>query len=247
MWWRIAWGLAVWALVVSPSSAPAQGGKDTLSVDLPGEPATLDPHLQWDTDSYHVYRNIFDNLVTRDPDGKIVPQIAKAWRYDDDTVLEFDLRTDVKFHDGTPLTVEDVVFSVRRIIDPAFKSPQLSQFDQIVKAEAAGPDRVRLTTKTPYPVLLAQLVKLSHRAPGLRREGRRPELQPRADGQRPLPARELAEGRADDARRQRRLLARQAAVQDGDVPRRAGRRRPGSPTCRRAGPTSSASSARTRP
>jgi peptide/nickel transport system substrate-binding protein len=161
MWWRIAWGLTVWALVVSPSSAPAQGGKDTLSVDLPGEPATLDPHVQWDTDSYHVYRNIFDNLVTRAPDGKIVPQIAKAWRYESDTVLVLDLRTDVKFHDGTPLTVEDVVFSVRRIIDPAFKSPQLSQFNSIVKAEAAGPDRVRLTTSTPYPALLAQLVKLS--------------------------------------------------------------------------------------
>ena len=71
--WRIAWGLAVWGLVVSAPPVHAQGGKDTLSVDLPGEPATLDPHVQWDTDSYHVYRNIFDNLVTRNPDGKIVP------------------------------------------------------------------------------------------------------------------------------------------------------------------------------
>src|SRR5262249_37614906 len=81
--WRIAWGLAVWLLAaVAAPSAHAQGAKETLSVDLPGEPATLDPHVQWDTDSYHVYRNIFDNLVTRAPDGKIVPQIAKAWRYE---------------------------------------------------------------------------------------------------------------------------------------------------------------------
>src|SRR5436190_55373 len=159
--WRLVWGLAVWALVVSPSSVPAQGAKDTLSVDLPGDPATLDPHVQWDTDSYHVYRNIFDNLVTRAPDGKIVPQIAKAWRYESDTALILEIRTDVKFHDGSPLTVEDVLFSVRRITDPAFKSPQLSQFNSIVKAEAAGPDRVRLTTSSPYPALLAQLVKLS--------------------------------------------------------------------------------------
>jgi peptide/nickel transport system substrate-binding protein len=159
--WRIAWILAAWALVGSPLPIDAQGAKETLSVDLPGEPATLDPHVQWDTDSYHVYRNIFDNLVTRSPDGKIVPQIAKAWRYENDTTLVLDIRTDVKFHDGTALTVDDVVWSVQRIIDPAFKSPQLSQFNSIVKAEAIGTDKVRLTMSSPYPALLAQLVKLS--------------------------------------------------------------------------------------
>lgn len=159
--WRIAWILALWGLVGSPLPALAQGAKDTLSVDLPGEPASLDPHVQWDTDSYHVYRNIFDNLVTRNPDGKIVPQLANAWRYENDTTLVLDIRTDVKFHDGTPLTVDDVAWSVQRIIDPAFKSPQLSQFNSIVKAEAVGTDKVRLTTSSPYPALLAQLVKLS--------------------------------------------------------------------------------------
>ena len=46
------------------------------SVDLPADAATLDPHVQWDTDSYTIYRNIFDNLLTRDAEGKIVPQIA---------------------------------------------------------------------------------------------------------------------------------------------------------------------------
>jgi peptide/nickel transport system substrate-binding protein len=159
--WRFASILVVCGLVGSALLVHAQGGKDALSVDLPGEPATLDPHVQWDTDSYHVYRNIFDNLVTRNPDGQIVPQIAKAWRYESDTALVLDIRTDVKFHDGTSLTVDDVVWSVQRITDPAFKSPQLSQFNSIVKAEAVGPDRVRLTTSSPYPALLAQLVKLS--------------------------------------------------------------------------------------
>src|SRR5262249_58965895 len=153
--------LAVWAFVGSPLPVEAQGAKDALSVDLPGEPATLDPHVQWDTDSYHVYRNIFDNLVTRAPDGKVVPQIANAWRYENDTPLVLDIRADVKFHDGTPLTVDDVVWSVQRITAPAFKSPQLSQFNTIVKAEAIGADKVRLTTSSPYPALLAQLVKLS--------------------------------------------------------------------------------------
>jgi len=135
--------------------------KDALTVDMPGDVATMDPHLQWDTESYTVYRNIFDNLVTRDVGGKIVPQVASGWRYSDDTTIVFDLRTDIRFQDGSKLTPDDVAFSVRRITNPAFKSPQLSQFDQITSADITGPAQVTLHTKTPYPVLMAQLVKLS--------------------------------------------------------------------------------------
>src|SRR5262249_27258212 len=135
--------------------------KDTLSVDLPGEPATIDPHVQWDTDSYAVYRNIFDNLVTRDVSGKIVPQVATSWKYVNDTTIDFTIRNAIKSLDGSPLTPADVAYSVNRIIDPNFKSPQLDQFNSITKAEAMGADTVRLTTSAPYPALLAQLVKLS--------------------------------------------------------------------------------------
>ncbi len=147
------------AITVAP--ALAQGPKQSLVVDMPGDVATLDPHLQWDTESYTVYRNIFDNLVTRDATGKIVPQVATGWRYTDPTTIVFDLRTDITFQDGSKLTPEDVVFSVKRITNPAFRSPQLSQFDQIIAADVTGPAQVTLRTKSPYPVLMAQLVKLS--------------------------------------------------------------------------------------
>jgi peptide/nickel transport system substrate-binding protein len=151
----------VFALSLLSSPALAQNTNEMLTIDLPGEPATLDPHLQWDTDSYSVYRNIFDNLLTRDKNGEIAPMIATAWKYVDDKTIDFDIREGVKFHDGTPLTADDVVFSITRIIDPKFRSPQLSQFDQISDAQALGPTKVRMTTKTAYPALLAQLVKLS--------------------------------------------------------------------------------------
>ena len=144
------------------AAAPlARADQANFVVDLPTDPASLDPHLQWDPDSYAVYRNIFDNLLTRDTAGAIVPQVATSWRYEDDTHVVFTIRDGILFHDGTPLTPDDVVFSVKRITDPAFRSPQLSQFDQIVGAEVAGPHEVRLATKTAYPVLLAQLTKLS--------------------------------------------------------------------------------------
>src|SRR5437588_8512750 len=154
-----ALGLTGLALAVSAGAASA--AKDVLVVDLVQEPSSLDPQLQWNPDSYFVYRNVFDNMVTRDDDGKIIPQVATSWRQIDDTTTEFSLRSDIKFHDGTPLTADDVVFSVKRIIDPALKSPQRDQFNKIVDATAVNPTTVRLKTEGPYPVLLAQLVKLS--------------------------------------------------------------------------------------
>ncbi|QDL91351.1 peptide ABC transporter [Paroceanicella profunda] len=150
-------------LLAALASPAAQGAlaKDLITVDLVNEPASLDPQKQWNPDSYYVYRNIFDNLVTRSDDGEIVPQVASAWEQLSDTQVKFTIRDDITFHDGTKLTPEDVVFSVKRIIDPAFASPQLGQFNKITGAEVTGANAVTLTTEGPYPVLLAQLVKLS--------------------------------------------------------------------------------------
>ena len=139
----------------------AFANRDLFVVDTVGSPSSLDPQVQWDPDSYFVYRNVFDNLVTRDQAGKIVPQVAASWTYQSDTVVTFRIRDDIRFHDGSRLTAEDVVFSIRRITDPAFKSPQLSQYDTIASAEISGPNEVRITTRRAYPVLLAQLTKLS--------------------------------------------------------------------------------------
>jgi len=149
------------AALVGGGITAATASSDMLVVDLVNEPSTLDPHRQWNPDSYFVYRNIYDNLVTRDTAGKIVPQIATSWKAIDDTNIEFKIRTDVKFHDGSPLTAQDVVFSIKRITNPDFASPQLGQFNSIIDAVATAPDTIVITTGKPYPPLLAQLVKLS--------------------------------------------------------------------------------------
>jgi len=139
----------------------AEAKKEKLVIGLVSEPTTLDPHKQWNPSSYYVYRNIFDNMVTRNANGKIIPQVATSWKYVNDKVINFTIRTDIKFHDGSMLTADDVVFSVKRITDPKFKSPQAGQFNTIVEAKKINKNTVQLTTKKPYPVLLAQLVKLS--------------------------------------------------------------------------------------
>jgi peptide/nickel transport system substrate-binding protein len=154
-------GLVLFSATLASAHVGDAAAKDRFIVNLVNEPATLDPHQQWNPDSYFVYRNIFDNLLTRDDAGEIAPQIATAWQQASPTEVTFDIRTDVVFHDGKPLTAEDVVYSVKRITDKAFASPQLGQFDKIVGAEAVGANKVKLTTNGPYPALLAQLVKLS--------------------------------------------------------------------------------------
>ena len=141
--WSIRLGVAALAATLSVSGALA--AKDVLVVDLVQEPSSLDPHLQWNPDSYFVYRNVFDNMLTRDDAGKIVPQVATSWRQIDDSTTEFTLRGDIKFHDGTPLTADDVVFSVKRITDPALKSPQRDQFNKIVDAVVVNPTTFRFT------------------------------------------------------------------------------------------------------
>jgi peptide/nickel transport system substrate-binding protein len=152
---------AMFAATSLTASANFASAKDLLVVDFIAEPNSLDPHVQWNTDSFNVYRNIFDNLLTRDDAGELAPQIATEWKYLSDAEVEFKIRDDVKFHDGKPLTAEDVAFSIKRMIDPAFASPQLGQFNQISDAVVKDPTTVVVTTKGPYPVLLAQLTKLS--------------------------------------------------------------------------------------
>ncbi|MHB1111299.1 MAG: ABC transporter substrate-binding protein, partial [Devosia sp.] len=152
--------IAIVGLAVA-ATAEAVVAKDELVVNLVNEPASLDPHLQWNPDSYYVYRNIFDNIVTRDDAGEIVPEVAESWKQLSDTELELTIRDGITFHDGEPLTADDVVYSVKRITDPAFASPQLGQFNKISDAIRTGANTVTLVTDGPYPTLLAQLVKLS--------------------------------------------------------------------------------------
>ena len=101
---------AALGITLTLDQQPALAAKDRLAVDLASEPSSLDPQVQWNPDSYYVYRNVFDNLVTRDDEGKIVPEVATSWKYLSDTEIEFTLRSDIVFHDGTKLTANDVAF-----------------------------------------------------------------------------------------------------------------------------------------
>lgn len=143
-----------------PDSAQS-GGASSLVVDLESEPATLDPGLQYDTSSYSVYRNIFDQLLRREKESQeIVPWIATSWERRSPTEWTFKIRDGVKFHDGSDLTASDAAYSLNRILNPDLASPQSANFGQVESADASG-NTLNITTKTPSPTLLDQLVNLS--------------------------------------------------------------------------------------
>ena len=134
----------------------------TLTIDLQGDPATLDPSKQYDTNSYDVYRNLYDNLLRRNSTTSAIEgEVATAWKAVNPTTWRFTIRRGLQFQDGTPLTAADVAFSITRILDRQFNSPQYGNFNTITSATATNPETLTIVTARPYPVLLAQLVNLS--------------------------------------------------------------------------------------
>ncbi|HEX7101897.1 MAG TPA: ABC transporter substrate-binding protein, partial [Nitrolancea sp.] len=112
---------------------------------------TFDPNE--DTRSFEVFRNVFDNLLARDQDLKLVPGLAESWSNIDPTTWEFKIRQGVKFHDGTPLTAKDVEFTWSHVLDPNVKSRIYSFISTVDHVQAVDDFTVRLVTKTAFPAL----------------------------------------------------------------------------------------------
>src|SRR5262245_38508089 len=88
---------------------------------------------------------VWDTLIWRDPDsGDYKPLLATEWKWVDDTTLEFKLRTDVKWHNGQPLTADDAVYTLNRIVAPGAKIGIPRNVNWIKGAEKTGPDTFKL-------------------------------------------------------------------------------------------------------
>src|SRR6266853_822926 len=83
-----------------------------------GDVSSMDPYARQETFLLTFTANIYDPLVRRDKDLKLEPALATKWGQVDKTTWFFDIRPNVKFHDGSPLTADDVVFSLNRANGP---------------------------------------------------------------------------------------------------------------------------------
>lgn len=122
---------------------------------------TLDPANHRKRETETIIRNIYDGIVTRDPDMKVVPELAESFTQVSPTVYDFVIRKGVKFHDGTDMTAEDVKFTLDRItVDNAMggqTSPRKSLLGPVSSVEVVGADTVRINLSEPWPILPAML------------------------------------------------------------------------------------------
>jgi peptide/nickel transport system substrate-binding protein len=152
---------ATTAPTVAPTAAPKAAVKDTLTVAINGQPANLQPQQPVGRLNELVDALIFDSLTTRDPQGKLVPALAESWKRIDDTTWEFKLRSGVKFHNGDPLTSDDVKFSYEQLVlAEAAKSPHLTFLQTIKEVKVVDPTTFQILTKQPDVLLPSRVFDL---------------------------------------------------------------------------------------
>jgi len=123
----------------------------TVRIAQSSDAQSLDPHSRMETVQLGVLGNVFEPLVTFDENLKMVPALATAWEQTSPTVWRFTLRKNVQFHDGTPFTADDVVFSIERAQAPV--SDILSLVDSIKKVRVIDTHTVEMETHTPFSIL----------------------------------------------------------------------------------------------
>ena len=144
-------GLIVAAALIS-SALPAAAQE--LKIGLKTEPSSLDPQYHNLGPNNQIASHMFDPLVAKDPKQLPVPGLATSWKPISDTVWEFKLRDGVKFHDGSPFTAEDVVFTFERAAKvPNSPSPFTLITRQMTKLEIVDPLTLRIHTAAAAPLL----------------------------------------------------------------------------------------------
>ena len=125
-----------------------------LSIAVGADVTSIDPHYHNLTPNNNIAEHIFDTLVTKDPQSRLKPALATAWKAVDDLTWEFTLRKGVKFHDGSDFTAADVVFSLERTaLVPNSPSPFTLYTKQITEKIVVDALTLRLKTATPYPLM----------------------------------------------------------------------------------------------
>src|SRR3989449_134144 len=131
--------------------------KRELVVAQGGDISKFDPHFSTSSNDIRVSFNLFDNLVSRHPDGKLYPGLATEWKLHGQTQWTFKIRPGVKWHNGDPFTAADAKWSLERTWDPKVGTRVSTVFTTIDRIEAPDPATLVVHTKKPDPLLPARL------------------------------------------------------------------------------------------
>jgi len=132
-------------------SEPTEG--DWVIVNMPAEMSTLNPYTSSDAYATLIQNVVFDTLLEMDPGTlEFGPKLATDWEISDDhLVYRFTLRTDARFHDGEPVTAEDVKFSFDTALDPTVDAPHLRNYLQDIESvEVIDDVTVEFRMRQPY-------------------------------------------------------------------------------------------------
>jgi peptide/nickel transport system substrate-binding protein len=139
---------------VLSQAVQAQKSSDTLRVTWRDAVPDVDPYRNSLRTGLILAHEAWDTLVYRDPETfKILPALAKSWKFTDPTTLDFTLRPGVMFHNGDPFSADDVVYTIQSVMnDPKVMVP--SNFAFIASAEKLDDMLVRIKLKTVFPAAL---------------------------------------------------------------------------------------------
>lgn len=139
-----------------PSRILAQSA-DTIIIGKAEEAVGWDPAMVTASSSFELIAAVYENLIIFDDDGQPVPVLAESWEQTDDTTYVFTLREGVTFHNGGPLTSEDVKFTFERLMDPDGGSVWASQFTPFDSVEATDERTVTFKLNQSYGPFMAVL------------------------------------------------------------------------------------------
>ncbi|HMM50337.1 MAG TPA: ABC transporter substrate-binding protein [Burkholderiaceae bacterium] len=145
----IAASLALGAAVGTLAAGTAQA--KTFRIADQGDALSMDPHSLNESLQLSFTGNIYEPLVAHDKKLGLVPGLATKWTQVNPTTWRFELRRGVTFHDGTPFTADDVLFTFARAAgDGSDMKSYTSDIAQVRKVDA---DTVEIVTKNPFPIL----------------------------------------------------------------------------------------------
>lgn len=155
---RLALASVCAATLLNAGAAFAGKADDTLNIAFDSAPATLDAYKESDRPGLAVGRMLFNGLLQKNLEtGKFDPAIASSYRFTDDTTIALTIRDDVKFHDGSLLTIDDVVYTLSLVSSKDYNARFPNQVAWIAGVEKTGDHTIKITMHKPYPLALEML------------------------------------------------------------------------------------------
>ena len=131
------------------AAAAAEDGKDTFRIALDSDIVKLDPAYAYDFTTNPVVDQITQGLLVFDDNNELQPLLAASWEAVDELTYVYQIRDDVTFSDGSPMTMDDVIFSLERYRDPDVASYLSWMYDNVDTIEQTGDWELTITLQQP--------------------------------------------------------------------------------------------------